>query len=773
MSAVLRSSDAAQDIAEAERFLTLMAEGEAVSFQTFDDDKAQRRKHLARIFHGELDAHAATLQRMNGLGAGVFWMVNYGDGEGRAAVNVTGIRALFVDLDGAPLQPVLEGSPEPHAVVESSAGRWHVYWLVSGCSLAQFEPAQRTLAAKFGGDPSVHDLPRVMRLPGFVHRKGDPFTSRIVSLGAFRPYQLEDVVQRIGIDLTAPARGQRPAEDVERAPAGEEAFKAEVKRLGRKLRTGDGRRDLLQRYIASRSARGLRDGDLKLLVDGIAARYFDPADPIDAANLAGIVQWATSRDQETERNNAELASRLVAPSAWAPAAEGIELPPVGSPTTLMSEDAMALDFVLTAEQRFRWSPGLAWMVDDGIVWRRDEQLRRYTIAREIARTTARQAAMMKGEGEARKISTAKTVNAILSLAQSDIRMVVPSDAWDRDPMALNTPQGIVSLRTGELRPRGTEYLTQSARVAPAAGSHPTWDRFIDQVFLGDRELIDFMRRAMGYGFTGDRREQVLFFWYGLGANGKSVLAEFLQWLGGSYTLKLPASALMQAKGERHPTELAQLRGKRLAVSSEIEEGSFFNEALIKELTGDTTLTARFMRQDFFEFTMQHKHVVVGNFKPRLRGGDPAMARRMLLVPFLASFKGSARDPNMLDKLKAEAPAILHWIVRGAMDWAAEGHLEPSQAVRAASAEYMSDHDDLALWVEECCERTGETKALDLYESFVHWKKARGEHAQSMTSWSSRLGSISGIEKRKSSVIWYVGLSLTCSERQRLANDRNY
>lgn len=458
--------------------------------------------------------------------------------------------------------------------------------------------------------------------------------------------------------------------------------------------------------------------------------------------------------------------RLVQPAS----VEDDDEPEHGPPTTLMSEDAMALDFAAMAEARYRWSPGLDWLVDDRIVWTRDTSLTRYTLAREVARSTARQALAETGkESDARKIATAKTVNAILALAQSDPRLVVPAAAWDADLMVLNTPKGIVDLRTGVLRARGAaEYVTQAARVAPAAGPCPTWLRFLDQVFMGDRDLIEFMRRALGYSLTGDRREQVLFFWYGLGANGKSVLIDLIQWLIGEYALKLPASVLMQSKGERHPTELAQLRGKRLAVSSELDESSFFNESLIKELTGDAVLTARFMRQDFFEFAMTQKHVIVGNFKPRLKGGDPAIARRMLLVPFLASFKGKARDPKMLEKLKAEAPAILHWIVGGAADWARDGLAVP-ESVRAASADYLADNDDLALWMEECCdiEAGAQCKASDAYASFSAWKKARGEHAPSLTSWGSRITSLPGITKARSMGIRYRGFSLNYAANEAL------
>lgn len=421
-----------------------------------------------------------------------------------------------------------------------------------------------------------------------------------------------------------------------------------------------------------------------------------------------------------------------------------------------SDDALALEFALRAD-RLRWSPGLNWMVDDGIVWARDEKLQRYDLARAICRDAAQQAQ----PDDARRLTSARTVNAVLSLAMSDRRLVVGSDEWDGDPMALNTPGGIVSMASAALRARGQRYVTQAARVTPVEASAPVWDRFITDVCCGDRELLEFVQRMLGYCLTGDRREQVLFFWYGLGANGKSVLAELVQWIAGSYSIKLPATALMQSKGDRHPTELAQLRGKRLAVSSELDEYSIFNESLVKELTGDNTLTARFMRGDFFEFGMTQKHVIIGNFKPRLRGGDPAMARRMLLIPFMASFKGAARDPHMLEKLKAEAPAILCWILRGAQAWALEGLAVPA-AVREESADYMADHDDMALWLDECCHREGEAKAATLYESFSHWKKARGEHAPSQTAWGARLASVPGMGKRKSGGIIYTGVSLVLS-----------
>jgi len=192
----------APDVAQAERFLTLLAEGEEVTFQTFDDrhGKAPKDNRLIRVFHGDLADHAREMAELNERGAGIYWMVNRGDGTGRKSENVTRVRALFLDLDGAPLPGIW--ALEPHIVVESSPGRYHVYWAVADCPFDRFTPVQRSLAAEFDGDPSVCDLSRVMRLPGFLHRKQAPFMARVIHENPTRPYSLAEFIDGLGLKLT-------------------------------------------------------------------------------------------------------------------------------------------------------------------------------------------------------------------------------------------------------------------------------------------------------------------------------------------------------------------------------------------------------------------------------------------------------------------------------------------------------------------------------------------------------------------------------------------
>jgi Primase C terminal 2 (PriCT-2)/RepB DNA-primase from phage plasmid len=176
------------DIEAAARFLTLLDPGATeFEFRTFDDNVDRDDPNLLKTFYGTLAEHADELKRLNERGAGVFVTINETDGKGRKAENILRVRAVFADLDGVPLTQVMAGRLKPHIIVESSANRWHCYWLVEGMALQDFAAVQKAIIERFHSDPKVHDLPRVMRLPGFVHAKikdgvkSKPFTSRIVS----------------------------------------------------------------------------------------------------------------------------------------------------------------------------------------------------------------------------------------------------------------------------------------------------------------------------------------------------------------------------------------------------------------------------------------------------------------------------------------------------------------------------------------------------------------------------------------------------------------
>lgn len=189
--------------ADAEHFLHAL--GRRFTFQTFDDAKRNRHGHgLTRILHGTLADHADTLADLNAKGAGIFVMVNEGDGKGRKADNVRHVRAYFLDLDGAPLEPIKAAPLPPHCIIESSPRRWHAYWWIDSAPPGIFRAVQVALAERFGADRKVCDLPRVMRVPGFLHRKAEPFLTRIIELRDASHIAHADFVRAFGIDSDAP-----------------------------------------------------------------------------------------------------------------------------------------------------------------------------------------------------------------------------------------------------------------------------------------------------------------------------------------------------------------------------------------------------------------------------------------------------------------------------------------------------------------------------------------------------------------------------------------
>jgi putative DNA primase/helicase len=436
----------------------------------------------------------------------------------------------------------------------------------------------------------------------------------------------------------------------------------------------------------------------------------------------------------------------------------------------LSEDALALRFVAAHATSYRFVPGWGWMTWTGTHWQRDLALRHFDDARGICRAYGE---IGRNESETRRLASAKTVAAVTQLARADRRLVAMPEQFDADPLELNTPAGVVNLRDGSLRAHERALVTKVTSVAPDFGTvSGLWQMFLTDVFAGvaaDNEMmIGFAQRLLGYCITGETKEQIIAFFHGDGANGKSTLLDLLLYLLGDYAIKTPTAMLMAARGERHPCDVASLCGVRLAVANEVAEGEAWDESRVKELTGDATLSARFMRMDFFQFTASHKFIVAANHRPQVRSMDHAMRRRLVLVPFSARFDGDRRDPDMLEKLKAEGPAILGWLIKGARLWCEYGLVVPGP-VLAASHEYADAMDSLKLWLDECCDQTDRDRrerAGLLYRSFADWKIARGEKPVSMTRWGEQMQS-RGFRKIRDNGWKYLAIALNDGERFRV------
>jgi hypothetical protein len=278
-----------------------------------------------------------------------------------------------------------------------------------------------------------------------------------------------------------------------------------------------------------------------------------------------------------------------------------------------SEEALALTFAERHASTLRYVAEWGqWLIWDRTCWRMDRTRQVFTLARELCRE---EAFKVNGPKERNLIASAKTRAAVVSLAGEDRRLAVPSEVWDANPWLLNTPDGVVDLHTGRLRKhRDTDYITKQTAVSPK-GECPRWMSFLQEITDGDDALQKYLQRISGYSLTGVTTEQELFFFYGSGNNGKGVFVLTVAGILRDYHVSTSIETFTVAKSERHPTELARLRGARLVTASETEEGRRWAEARIKELTGGDKIPARFMRQDFFEYFPQFKLVFLGNHMP--------------------------------------------------------------------------------------------------------------------------------------------------------------
>lgn len=296
---------------------------------------------------------------------------------------------------------------------------------------------------------------------------------------------------------------------------------------------------------------------------------------------------------------------------------------------------------------------------------------------------------------------------MLALTATNPKMREPVTNFDTNPYELNTPAGTVDLKTGKLyEPTPTRLCLRSTTIAPDWNMPtPVWDMFLADTFKGNSELAGYVKRFLGMTLIGRVQEQVFASFNGAGANGKSTLLNAVQKILGigelGYSTTIQSNMFLAGAENRHPTEIAALAGVRLAVTSETEEGQHFAEARVKLLTGADSISARFMRGDFFSFTPTHTIVMVSNYEPEVASGGTAFWRRVRKIPFNNIVPEAKRDSRLEEKLFSEGAGILAWLIDGCREYLAGGLREPV-SVRVATSEYEQSQDSVGLFVKECC-----------------------------------------------------------------------
>ena len=387
----------------------------------------------------------------------------------------------------------------------------------------------------------------------------------------------------------------------------------------------------------------------------------------------------------------------------------------------------------------------SWYVWDGACWREDEVLEAQRRA-ELTVLALLAEAEESGDDETIKWATrcnktARPQSEMLQIARH--RTAIHHTAWDRHDWLLGVQNGVIDLRSGELLPHDRDQLITRlcATVYDPRAACPQWEAFLGEVMAGDAGMIAALQRLCGYCLTGDISVQVLPILYGSGANGKNVFLDTFQGILGAYGAKAPDSLITAQQHEQHPTEIADLMGRRLVVASETDEGRRLRIGLVKQLTGDATLKGRFMRQDFFEFRRTHKTLLVTNNKPVITEASHAVWRRIRLIPFEVTIPEQRQDKHLPEKLRREWPGILAWAVRGCLDWQQRGgDLGLPEKVTLATDSYRGESDPVGQFIDECClvAEYGTVAKAELYEAFSRWAKHAGEYVPGGRTFNARV-----------------------------------
>ncbi|MGW9345561.1 phage/plasmid primase, P4 family [Streptomyces albidoflavus] len=428
---------------------------------------------------------------------------------------------------------------------------------------------------------------------------------------------------------------------------------------------------------------------------------------------------------------------------------------VGSDSADLTDDGNARLLVAEYSGTLRYVPDAGkWVTWEGTrwVWHPDDGP-----AIEAARDVIRRIPTDNAQLAAHRLKSmrARAIADAVRLARSAPAMRLDAAAFDQHPWQLNTPGGVVDLRTGAIAaPTPGLFHSKQTTVTPDAGMPtPLWDSFLATTFQSNAAMERYMQRLAGLMFIGEVLEHILPFAHGKGGNGKGVFAEVLSSIAGDYATAAPQGFLVVGR-DKHETELAKLQGRRLVTVSEINAKTTFDEAKLKFLTGGDTITARFMRQDFFDFTPSHTFLMLANDQPQVETGGDSVWRRMRLIPFTHTVTDAERIDNLQQRLvDEEGPGILAWIIQGAVDYAVDGLRTPDE-VLAATDTYRAEEDHLGRFVEERCAVGGgeivRVEMGELRKAYDAWCREQHEDALSSQAFGRQLRQRFDIGSAKSS-----------------------
>ena len=426
-------------------------------------------------------------------------------------------------------------------------------------------------------------------------------------------------------------------------------------------------------------------------------------------------------------------------------------------------------------EEFRYvSEWNCWLIWDGSRWVKDRSGAVERFAKETIRAMYEEVSAIS-DAEARKVAgrwamrseSKERIKAMVELAKSEPGIPVTPEDLDCDGWLLNVDNGTLDLRTGKLKAhQRKDLITKLAPVTYEPGTEsPTFRKFIERI-LPSEALRTFVKRAVGYSLTGNASERAFLILHGSGKNGKSTLLEAIQAMLGDYAMTTPVETLLLKPAGGIPNDIARLKGARFVSASENERGRKLAEALVKAMTGKDTISARFMRGEFFDFRPTHKLWLATNHKPEIAGTDPAIWDRIKLVPFDVRIPEDEQDKHLDEKLESEHSGILAWAVEGCLEWQSDGLTEPDE-VRAATEGYKAEMDPLARFIEECCVLRADLRAStrDLVNAYRAWAWENGEQEVTWKEVTSRFKNYGCEPSRTKTERGWAGIGLTAEAKE--------